>query len=204
MEKDVLLEAINSNPYFVVTHISKDDVDDISNFRVKVDKKNGKKRGFGLLVYLQRQAIYDEENGLTRTYLIRDKYTNELAGYFSLKTGLVTERTSLVTFNNITGIEIANLAVNESYREKYNNKKMTIKHLGSYFFSQFICPLVNEISKYVGVKYIYCFALPEKSLIDHYQNMGFVRVSRKSLERYIHGHIRPNYDRGCIFMYQEL
>ncbi|MBO5609859.1 MAG: hypothetical protein J5929_05790 [Eubacterium sp.] len=203
--EDSILEVVNTNSYYEISHISVDDLEDISNFTVKRDYKTGRKRGYGLVLYLQKAALFEEEFNLARTYIIRDKETNMIAGYFSLKTGLVTEKTSLTTFDNITGIEIANLAVNETYKEAVDkNNKLDIQHLGKYFFSQFIYPLIREISKYVGVKYIYCFALPEKSLIRHYTTMGFQRVTKRSLEKYIHRHIRPEYDRNCIFMYQEL
>jgi len=203
-KSDSILTAINTNSFYRISHISNEDIEDISRFTVKMDKKTGMKRGYGLVLYLQRRALYEEENNLARTYIIRDKQTDMIAGYFSLKPGLVTEKTSLVSFDNITGIEIANLAVNDSYKKSLDNTNFNIQHLGVYFFSQFIYPLIKEIGKYVGVKYIYCFSLPELSLMDHYHKMGFRRVNKRSLERYIHRHIRPEYDKHCIFMYQEI
>ena len=35
--------------------------------------------------YLKDAAWFDEENNLSRTYLVKDKATQELAGYFSLQ-----------------------------------------------------------------------------------------------------------------------
>ena len=42
----------------------------------------------GLELYLKRQALVDENNGQSRTYLVKDALTRELACYFSLRTCL--------------------------------------------------------------------------------------------------------------------
>lgn len=44
----------------------------------------------GLENYLKIQASADEKSLTARTYLIKDKTTEELAGYFSLRSGLIT------------------------------------------------------------------------------------------------------------------
>lgn len=83
-------------------------------------------------------------------------------------------------------------------------KNNEIPQLGRYVFINFIIPLVSEISKYVGAQILYIFALPENPLMKHYKTMGFVRIADSRLERFIHHHVRPRYDNGCIFMYQKI
>lgn len=45
--------------------------------------------------------------------------------------------------------------------------------------------------------------LPNERLIKHYKTLGFTRLSPED-EKYVHAHIKPKYDRKCIFMYQTL
>lgn len=74
------------NDTFYCDHLgdSQNDHRDILNFSVR------DRRGEGLVNYIQNFAVADEKDGVMRTYLVRDNLTSELAGYFSLKAGLVS------------------------------------------------------------------------------------------------------------------
>lgn len=98
-----------------------------------------------------------------------------------------------------TNIELANFAVNDTYRE--NND--CIPKLGSYMFSNFVLPLVQYINQYVGAQYLYIFALPNDALMAHYQTMGFQSMDTKA-EKFVYRHVKPFYDKGCKFMYQAI
>ena len=67
-------------------------------------------RGEGLVRYLQHDAFPDEEARVMRTYLVRDKRTTELAGYFSLKAGLISfneaKTEAGVEFDTLPGVEL--------------------------------------------------------------------------------------------------
>ena len=71
--------------------------------------------GYGLTRYLQDQAFVDEESGNIRTYLIRQKGSGELVGYYSIRAGNILLRQKEST-NVISGIELTNFAVNGKYR----------------------------------------------------------------------------------------
>ena len=43
----------------------------------------------------------------------------------------------------------------------------------------------------------------EDKLIKHYKTMGFHRFDPED-EHFVHQHIKPKYDEGCVFMYQLL
>ncbi|MBO5353672.1 MAG: hypothetical protein J6A77_10280, partial [Lachnospiraceae bacterium] len=101
------LETYDTALYRMV-HLTSKDKDAISKFVVKNPK------GFGLQNYLIKWSLRDEEEGLVRTYLIKDKEDGSIVAYFSLRTGLMTQRSSLFHFDTITGIELANFAVNDS------------------------------------------------------------------------------------------
>ena len=61
--------------------------------------------GYGLTRYLQDQAFVDEESGNIRTYLIRQKGTGELVGYYSIRAGNILLRQNEST-NVISEIEL--------------------------------------------------------------------------------------------------
>ena len=65
--------------------MSQKDQADIAGFSV-FHEDTGK----GLVNYLQMFAAADETAGTMRTYIVRMIETNECAGYFSLKAGLVS------------------------------------------------------------------------------------------------------------------
>lgn len=187
----ISLEALNDE-LFTIEHLSENE--NVADFVVANPK------GKGLEYYIRKCAVADEKEGIARTYIIKDSLTTEIVAYFTLRSGLVTvSRGLLKGFDAITGIELANFAVNATYREVHDE----IPRLGSYIFSSFIFPLVNEISNYVGASLLYIFALPEDKLMSHYETMGFSRTSEK-MERFVYRHIKPIYDKNCVFMVRKI
>ena len=81
-----MLRDLLQNELFFCEHIgvSERDKEDIRNFSVRDEK------GRGLVNYLQKDAIPDENNGTMRTYIVRDNVTSEMVGFFSLKAGLLS------------------------------------------------------------------------------------------------------------------
>ena len=156
-------------------------------------------KGKGLEYYIKESAASDERNGFARTYLIKDSVTRELAGYFSLRTGLITIQASGSKFNSLPAAELSNFAVNVQYKRRHPE----VDGLGKYIFRNFVMPLVKKMSKYIGIYSLYIYALPEERLIEHYTTMGFSRLP-KNQERFVQQHVKPKYDEGCIFMYQTI
>ena len=150
----------------------------------------------GLENFLKIAAKEDEENNDNRTYLVKDNETKEIVAYFSLRTGLVTlgEENDFIT---MPSIELSNFAVNANYRTNHPESKF----LGSVVFSEFVLPIAKYISDFIAVKVLYIYALPENSLIKHYETFGFNRLDAEQ-EKFVHAHVKPDYDEGCIFMYQ--
>ncbi len=75
--------------------------------------------------------------------------------------------------------------------------------MGSAIFTDFIRPIVRDVSGRIGVKVIYLFALPFEGLIRRYERYGFARLESDD-ETGLHKRLKPRYDEGCIFMYQML
>lgn len=155
--------------------------------------------GYGLINYLQKYALDDEQSGAMRTYLVRMKATDECVGYFSLKAGLVSLQESLVDgksiFDTLPGVELANFAVNGSFAEKYK-----VRGIGKVIFAHFIIPLVRNVASQIGVCLVYLFALPQPGLIATYNEYGFQRLDMES-EAKLHRRLKPFYDQSCIFMF---
>ena len=171
--------------------------DSSDNPRLIQDFHVSNSSGAGLERYIKELAGPDEKDGSARTYLVKDKFTHEVAAYFSLKTGLFTIDADNGYFYSISAVELSNFAVNSSYRQNHPDSK----NLGSTVFAEFVLPLVKYIRTFVGIQAIYIYALPQDKLIDHYKTMGFNRLNEEE-EKFVHQHVKPKYDEGCIFMYQ--
>lgn len=166
----------------------------IQNFIVS--KKSGK----GLELYLKENAVQEEKNKSNRTYLVKDKVSDEIAGYFSLRTGLFTLDTSTpdeASMYSVSAIELSNFAVNSAYKDKHPE----LNRIGHIMFTEFIIPIVKHVGEIVGVQALYIYALPEEELIKYYKTLGFSRLDPE-MEDFVHKHVKPRYDAGCYFMYQ--
>ncbi len=160
-------------------------------------------KGAGLVTYLQRLAFPDEDAGLMRTYLVRDKDTDELVGYFSLKAGLMTQEESgedgIVELDTLPGVELANFAVNRTYRDSHP----ITKGCGRSIFQKLVLECVRRAAAIVGVSVVYLFSLPDQKVIENYQSYGFSRLESSDEDR-IHARLKPRYDAQCVFMYMML
>ena len=188
--------------HFVYEHLfeTEENLTEILSF--EVEKPTGK----GLEFYLKNTAEYEERKRSNRTYLVRDKKTKEIAGYFSLRTGLFTldsgrekESDDDITFYSVPSIELSNFAVNSAYRKQHPE----VSKIGKDMFANFILPIAQFTAQIVGVQAMHIYALPEDDLIGHYQSFGFHRLPEE-METFVHEHVKPMYDRNCIFMYLPL
>ena len=176
---------------------SSKDISDVNSFEISHPDT-----GHGLELYLKEQALHDERLGVMRTYLIRFKTTRELAGYFSLKAGLVSVNEEniqgTIRFDTVPGVELANFAINKAFVQKHN-----AKGLGYLIFQGLIAPFVQEHAKTLGIYMLYLFALPYQRLIRTYEIYGFKRLVPHD-EELLHKRLKPTYDESCIFMYRLL
>lgn len=203
---------------FYCNHLGVSDKDeqDIMNFTIRDEK------GAGLLKYIQFFAFPEEDEGLMRTYMVRDNRSSELVGYFSLKAGLISynehdvpvvdeitgeevvdeetgEKKMRRVFDTLPGVELADFAVNQTYIDNHPD----LKGVGLVIYNKFILPVVREAAETIGIKILYLFALPYEDLIDRYKTYGFSRLEKK-LEEELHKRLKPLYDDDCKFMYRML
>lgn len=186
--------SVFDTEYFSIEHL----LDSPNNFAL-IDEFEAGNDAKGLENYLKYQAVDDENNNNSRTYLVKDLISKELAGYFSLRTGLITIQMKDDAFDSFPAIELANFAVNKKYKDSHPDSV----RLGAYMLDHFIYPLARCMAKYIGVNSLYIYALPEDKLISHYKKMGFTRLPENQ-EKFVQQHVKPKYDDGCIFMYQML
>ena len=155
--------SVHDTNAYSVEHLndSLENMDLIKNFTVGNDAE-------GLEHYLKNQAESDEKDCMARTYLIKDKETKELAGYFSLRTGLITVQYDEENFDTIPAIELSNFAVNKAFRENHPE----VRFMGAFIFRTFIRPLAECMSKYIGVNSLNssCEIFPDTAFSKRFQN----------------------------------
>ena len=139
-QEAAMLLAPISNEKFKYEHLtaSTHNLEEIKSFTVT------RETGRGLERYLKEIAEQDEHARANRTYIVRDKKTNEIAVYFSLRTGSFTPKRTTQdgedeSKNTVPSVELSNLAVNSAYRERHPEAK----RLGERVFRRLIIPAVR-------------------------------------------------------------
>lgn len=177
---------------FVCKSIKEISVKDIQKFSLKKETS-----GY-LEHYLKDDAIKDEIDNTMRTYVVLDSDTEEIVGYFSLKTNIIAIDDGK-RYDSLPAIEMANFAVNDNYKLAHNDAS----GLGKMIVSDFVLPIVRQISELVGTWGLCIYALPQDRLIDFYHSIGFSRLPVR-YERRLHRRVKPTYDKDCIFMFQKI
>lgn len=176
---------------FVLEHLT-----DSKGHRQLLDSFSVANNATGLEMYLKSRAMLDETRNESRTYLVKDVVSGELACYFSLRTGLITVSAGDGSFDTVPAAELSNFAVNASYSAAHRN----VRKIGAYVFNKFILPVVRSSAGWIGMQCLYVYALPKGKLISYYERLGFRRMSDEDV-RFVYSHVKPRYDQGCVFMY---
>lgn len=182
-----------SNEAFTCEHL------DFSAFTVKSAKafKVNRLTAKNLETYLKELSFSEELNHSNRTYLVKDRISKEIACFFTLRNGLFTVRENRRDFSSVPAVELSNFAVNDNYRIKHPE----CDKIGTMTFNDFVLPIVKQIQTLSGVQALYIYSLPYEKLMNHYKQLGFTRLN-SSEEGFVHKHVKPVYDAGCIFMCQ--
>lgn len=195
----MIFDSGNIDEYsFSLEHLKKSEINESLVMEFSVSEKSA----IGLENYLKYTSFIDEDDNMARSYLVKDCVTGEIACYFTLRTGLITQRVSEDDdnlFDSIPAVELSNFAVNANYKKKHPE----VQRFGHFVLYNYIFPIVRTVADYVGVKVLYIYALPNEKLIEHYKTMGFHRLSSKN-EKFVQSHVKPKYDAECIFMCQTI
>ena len=190
----IVLHALE-NQKFYCQHLFDSESNIAAIEKFFIEKSSGK----GLENYLKNAAVSEEKLNLARTFIVKSKDTHEIAAYFTLKSGLFTVKIDENYFHTIPAAELANFAVNSAFR----NNHPEVKEIGQTVFSDFILPIVDSAKEFLGIQALYIYALSYDRLLEHYASLGFRRLAPEK-EQFVHQHVKPKYDDGCIFMYQIL
>ena len=114
---------------FVIEHLN----DSVENRRL-LNAFSAGKNATGLERYIKEQAIGDEQSNESRTYLVKDALTGDLACYFSLRTCLIPVAITKSLFATIPAIELSNFAVNENYRRS----QKAVSKIGVFVFLSYL------------------------------------------------------------------
>lgn len=107
--------------------------------------------------------------------------------------------------NTYSAIELVLFCINDNYKEQWEKIKIDYdifdkNTMGKTFFWYYIVPIIIDINKIIGSKYVYLFAADssnDETLIRYYEDINFKRDTEFAT-------IKPYYDFSCIFMYQEI
>lgn len=221
---------------FVCEEISDEDIQEIQNRFIiereqKIIKEIGPNDVVGLERYLKKSAYKENKEHLTKIYLIKDKKTKLIAGYFGLKAGVVSENDNFTDIkrknktiknrkntelqgyvplkNAIPGIELSHFAINDLFRKKLEEKTRNEIHgLGKLFFPIFIYPIIINVYKQIGVKIFYLYAADNSrngKLVNYYREvMGLEAFENSEVSKSDVKPVRSDYDNNCIFMYRAI
>ena len=184
--------SVFRNADFYVEHIS-----DVTDFTTLAGSFSACHNETGLERYLKDQALLDEEKNDARTYLVFDATNDQLAGYFSLRTCLVPYPCGEREIHTWPAVELSNFARNAGYRPGVS----AVKDLGAYVLVNFVWPLVHKVSLVIGAKFLCLYALNRPTLIAHYEKLGFSQI-REDIAKLVYERTKPQYDQGCVFMFQ--
>lgn len=198
-----MLKELPRNEWFYCEHLfdKESSIFDVSDFSINPEYEDGQL----LADYIKSSAFDDEKRGECRTYLVRDKITDEIAAFFSLRAGQVIregifDEEERHSFEFLSGTELACFAVNDTYLKKHPSRS----GFGILVFDEMILPLAYEIGSLTGAAILFGYAVNDEGLMDYYVNKcGFSRLS-KELENEINERFRSSFDDDCYFVYLPL
>lgn len=105
------------------------------------------------------------------------------------------------TQQNFSGVEMVHFCANDLTSEIWDDSCAGGRALGETMFWRFILPVIQNVSKLVGCKYVYLFAAEKEGkpkLIKYYKEKLHFDIPEAVILR------KPAYDVGCEAMCQEL
>ena len=164
---------------------------ELKMFRVQHDETQ-------LSRYLRKYSKIHSKENLNKIYLVRNKSTGQLAAWFGLKSATLPYNDRDNTFL-IPAVELTHFAVDERYHIK-DSDLINFK-TGEYIFRKFILPIVTRVSKEIGCKNLYIFAINTPKLIQYYtKRLGFKEMKNIEEKKFFE-FAKPKYDLGCKFLY---
>lgn len=138
---------------------------------IKVDSFECGVENDPLTNFLKDDAFKDNKMNLTKTYLIEDKASSKIIGYYSLRTngvGYIDKKQHNKIFA-IPVIEMSEFAIDFAYQGK---------GIGTNVFNYFVISHAKEILSIVGCQAILVYAF-HPNAIHFYKKLGFYELEIK-------------------------
>ena len=181
------------NSPFYIEELSEDlNSYELKSFRIQHEE-------FQLTRYLVKLAKKHQKQLLNKTFLVREKGSDNLVAFYSLKAATLPYNDKESSFL-IPAIELTHFAVDERYKTIDLQDSLSVK-TGEFIFWNLILPVVKYVSEKVACKDLFVFSINTPKLISYYKNrLGFQEIENID-DKLFFEYAVPDYDDNCKFLY---
>ena len=178
---------------YYLEHLS----DKINSYELKMFRVQHEE--FQLTRYLVKLAKKHQKQLLNKTFLVREKGSDNLVAFYSLKAATLPYNDKESSFL-IPAIELTHFAVDERYKTIDLQDSLSVK-TGEFIFWNLILPVVKYVSEKVACKDLFVFSINTPKLISYYKNrLGFQEIENID-DKLFFEYAVPDYDDNCKFLY---
>ena len=164
---------------------------ELKKFRVQHDETQ-------LTDYLCKTAKKHQRQNLNKIYLVRQKETGYLIGWFALKAATLPYNDKDEVFLT-PAIEMTHFAIDKRYKAITKNENSM--KTGEFIFWNHILEKVKEAAEKIACKDLFIFAINTPKLIAYYKDRLCFRELEGIEDKDFFEYAVPEYDEGCKFLY---
>ena len=181
-----------SSPFYIEELSEELNSYELKSFRIQHEE-------FQLTRYLVKFAKKHQKQLLNKTFLVREKGSDNLVAFYSLKAATLPYNDKESSFL-IPAIELTHFAVDERYKTIDLQDSLSVK-TGEFIFWNLILPVVKYVSEKVACKDLFVFSINTPKLISYYKNrLGFQEIENID-DKLFFEYAVPDYDDNCKFLY---
>ena len=181
-----------SSPFYIEELSEELNSYELKSFRIQHEE-------FQLTRYLVKLAKKHQKQLLNKTFLVREKGSDNLVAFYSLKAATLPYNDKESSFL-IPAIELTHFAVDERYKTIDLQDSLSVK-TGEFIFWNLILPVVKYVSEKVACKDLFVFSINTPKLISYYKNrLGFQEIENID-DKLFFDYAVPDYDDNCKFLY---
>ena len=181
-----------SSPFYIEELSEELNSYELKSFRIQHEE-------FQLTRYLVKLAKKHQKQLLNKTFLVREKGSDNLVAFYSLKAATLPYNDKESSFL-IPAIELTHFAVDARYKTINSQDSLSVK-TGEFIFWNLILPVVKYVSEKVACKDLFVFSINTPKLISYYKNrLGFQEIENID-DKLFFEYAVPDYDDNCKFLY---
>ena len=181
-----------SSPFYIEELSEELNSYELKSFRIQHEE-------FQLTRYLVKLAKKHQKQLLNKTFLVREKGSDNLVAFYSLKAATLPYNDKESSFL-IPAIELTHFAVDARYKTIDSQDSLSVK-TGEFIFWNLILPVVKYVSEKVACKDLFVFSINTPKLISYYKNrLGFQEIENID-DKLFFEYAVPDYDDNCKFLY---